>query len=171
MSLPVRNPTFLAGANRSSGDVQTGEMSHVRGGGRTFCIYSGALTPAVTAAPGAVAGGAGSVVFFSGAGRLNSFIQHTVVQSGAPIVFYDSAIACLSGLYTTGTISASGMKIVGVFPQPTNPTQSGTAILWNGEPTRFEFPFQSGLSALCYSGAPGFSITMTPEVSSNFPNV
>lgn len=152
----------MAGANLRSGDVNTGEFQHVRGGGRAATIFSGGFGPGLTGAPGAIVSG-GNVLFFSGAGRLNSVLPHqnTLTLSGVSITFYDAGIIKLSGV----SIAASGAKILGQLG--TAGGASGQFDLFRGA-TLFDCPFQSGLCAEALSGAVGFTATYTPEI--NLPN-
>lgn len=169
-------PLFLSQSPRSSGDVFTGELLQVRGGGRAAAIWSGALNPNLTACPsGAVASGA-HVCLYAGAGRLNSLMLHTQMVSGAPAFFYDAGAITLSGT------SVSGQKIIGVIPttfaagNPAGALVSGasiamnTAAPWNGQPLNVDMPFNSGLCVSCPSGTPGFTVSYTCEVSTAFTN-
>jgi hypothetical protein len=164
MSTPVKNPTFLAGTPRSSGDVQTGEVSWTRGGNRTSCVWSGSLltNAALTGAPGAVQSG-GQILLFSGAGRLNSVVVHQFMQSGQPVWFYDAAGPTVSG------VSVSGQRIIAVVPgtSPANPGvasgQFQVSVQWSHY-LQPDAPFQSGLCAGAASGSPGFTVSYIPEV-------
>ncbi len=164
MSVPVKNPTYLAGTPRSSGDVQAGEVVFTRGGGRASCVWSGSLltNAALTAAPGAVQSG-GHILLFSGAGRLNTVVVHQFIGSGQPVFFYDAGTIAPSG------VSVSGQKIIGIIPA-TMPavltTLSGSFQMgrtWN-DVMVLDMPFQSGLCAGAASGSPGFTASFIPEV-------
>lgn len=115
------------------------------GGFYTFCRYSG--TP-------------GDVLIFSGTGRLNKVLQHSQMQSGLEITFYDSATATSGGPFPL-----SGHIVVGKVP-PTWPpaVQSGAFIIpLGGEPITIDIPFISGLCVAMKSGQPGFTATWAPE--------
>lgn len=141
------------------------------GGFNSATIYSGSATPALTAAPGAVAVGS-DVLLFSGTGRLDTVLvhQHTAafVSGLLPVVFYD-AHAPVAG----GPIYASGHKLLAYIPFIQNITTAsffGTsgvvpnyAITW-GTPVQVGAPFFSGLCcASIRSGQPGFTVTWTAE--------
>lgn len=164
MSIPTKNPCFLSYSPRSSGDVQTGEIQEVRGGGRCAAVWSGSIltNAALTAAPGACQSG-GNILLFSGAGRLNSYFQHQSVLalSGVPVFFYDAGALALSGT------SVSGQKIIGVLNQPQGQSGQFTAA---GAIVNCDMPFNSGLCVSAASGTPGFTVSWTPEVNSNWPN-
>jgi len=174
MSLPFINktpgggPTYIAGTPRSSGDVQTGEIQFIRGGGRAGTVYSGAAAvAAVCGGPYAPAVAGGEVQFWSGAGRLNALLQHIALTSGLGVTFYDAAV-----ITSGGPFAASGHKIIGIIP-PTWPggSYSGTGLnIWNGAVVNVDMPFQSGLCAHTASGCPGFTVSWTPEVNQNWPN-
>lgn len=166
MSIPVTKPCQIQYSPRSSGDIQTGEIQHVRGGGRLASIYSGILAGAsLASAPGAVALGPG-VYFYSGAGRLNTVTTMVGLTSGVGINFFDSATVA------SGMVNASGHKFLWRLPAigefPGNTTNSGAltpVAVYN-----VDAPFQSGLAVGAWSGCPGFSVSWTPEVNSNWPN-
>src|ERR1700738_1449942 len=143
MSLATRTPLRFAGAVLSSGSVNTGEISFIRGGGQAACIFSGAASGAAAGGvgQGMVPGGA-DLLFVSGAGRLNSVLQHTQMLSGLPIIFYDSAVPTSGGPFPL-----SGHKILGVIP-PTwagGVAGSGSPVGFTGTPLTVDMPFQSGL--------------------------
>ncbi len=169
MSQPIRNPNFQQYTPRSSGDVQTGEIQTVRGGGRAGAVFSGNafLSGCGPAMPGAVGGGY-DVLIMSGAGRLNSVIQHTQLASGFAVLFYDSAVPTSGGPFP-----ASGHKIVGALP-PTYAAGVVSGVIpiaFTGASVNIDFPFQSGLCVALKSGQPGFSYSFTPEISLAFPAV
>lgn len=165
MSSPVKKPCFVAGTVRSSGDVQTGEVSVTRGGQRTACVWSGNIltTAALTAAPGAIQSG-GNVLFYSGAGRLNTVMPHAYLTSGQPVFFYDAGTPTVSG------VSVSGCKLIGIIPAPYQgplAAASGnlqTTFAWP-QKIEMDMPFFSGLCASAPSGAPGFTLSYTAEVN------
>lgn len=155
MSIPVKSPHTIAGTPRSSGDINTGEIPWTRGGGR------------VVSQSGMFSGNPdGSVGIASGiAGRLNTVYLHNSpgnvwAQSGIIIQFYDAALP-VSG----APLVASGHKIIATLNGPVG--HSGQI----GATGKFEvdMPFQSGLFARAASGAPGFSVSITPEVNPLVP--
>ncbi len=164
MSQPTAKPCFIAGTPRSSGDVATGEVTITRGGGRTACVWSGSLltNAALGGAPGAVQSG-GNILLFSGAGRLNSVLQHqgVLTLSGVAVTFYDA-----------GTITASGTSVSGQrFLAILNAPQGQSGQFTNpGIPTAIDMPFSSGLCVSMCSGTPGISVSYTVENSAAFPN-
>lgn len=168
MAVPIKNPTFFQWTPRASGDVQTGEVPFIRGGGRCATIYSGALAPSLVAAPGATLAGnnSGHVVLFSGAGRINSLVCHQaqLSLSGVPITFYDSAIPHLAN----GSPAQSGMKILAPLNAAGGVSGQVNLIF---PPIPIDLPFQSGLCVVALSGAPGFTVSFTPEVSTAFQPV
>lgn len=176
MSTPFQKPHFEAGTPLNSGDVQTGEIAFTRGGGRSACVFSGAIAMGVAACNSGALSSGGSVRLTTGAGRLNSFTAlwpagaalaangEGGCVSGQPIVVYDSAITARSGVYTDSTIAESGRKILYTWA-PAKGIASGLNLLLNGQydPRPLDIPFQSGLCVMALSGAPGFSISWTPE--------
>lgn len=166
MSVANRNPLTMAGAQIFSGGPRTGEMQFVRGGALAGSLYSGALFSGTTqpvASIGAVQlSNGGEMLFWSGAGRLNSVLTHAVqsTQSGTPIIFYDSAV-----LTSGAPFAASGHKILSVVNAPSTAPASGISIS-TAIPGRIEvdMPFASGLSVHVASGCVGFTATWTPEV-------
>lgn len=150
MAAPIRDPGFMAGTPRSSGDVQTGEVMVTRGGGR------------VVSASGMFSGNPDGIVsLYSGqAGRLNSVYLHQTPgniwsQSGIAVTFFDAGNVPLSG----GPFPISGHKLIAVLNAATG--NSGQ-ITTTGK-FEVDMPFQSGLWARAASGAPGFSVSITPE--------
>lgn len=176
MSVVSRRPLRTAGANLDSGNVNTGEVCWNRGGVRAGSVYSGAIAMATTAAgPGALASG-GSILFFSGPGRLNSFTAlfpagvalagggEPAILSGQPIVVYDSDITARSGVFTDATISESGRPIMYAWYPPR--VLSGVNITGPGfDPVAVDRPFTSGLCVMALSGAPGFTVSYSPEIN------
>jgi len=178
MSLRTRKPVRMAGAIIQSGNLDTGEVRMTRGGERVATIFSGAINMnAGAGAPGAAFSSGGSVLIISGAGRLNSFTAlwpagvalagngEGGVVSGQPIVVYDSVITARSGVLTDGTISESGRKILFSWAPP-KLIASGALVLnphATYNPVPLDIPFYSGLCAMALSGAPGFTVSYTPE--------
>lgn len=161
MSTPVQKPAYVGGTNASSGSVQTGQLTLVRGGGRSFSQFSGALIT-----NSALSGG-GEIMIYSGAGRLDSCIMHNQLSSGLVATFYDAAIATSGGPFPL-----SGHKILFVTP-PTwaggTASTSGSALAFNPNAVLIGQPFQSGLVVNIRSGNPGWTIDFSPEVSQVFP--
>jgi hypothetical protein len=157
MSVTTRNPMRMAGANVNSGNVSTGEFNCSFGGGQAATLYSGMAAPALTGAPGAVAGGA-DVLIFSGAGRLKDVMPH-VQLSGIQITFYDSAVPTSGGPF-----AASGHKIIAVVPANTWAPPGG---VFGVGPIQygFDMPFQSGLCVASKSGQPGLTVSWFPETN------
>lgn len=164
---PTKSPCFVAGTNRASGDVGTGELQTVRGGGRCACVLSGSLlvTPNVGGPPGITSSG-GHILFFSGAGRLNSVLPQVTMSGGLAVYFYDAATLAPSGT------SVSGQKIIGVIPAFTMVALSGAGaqVPFTGQPFNVDMPFTSGLCAAIPSGTPGFTVSWTPEAAPTYPN-
>ncbi len=162
MSRPNHSPTFIAGTPRSSGDVQTGEIPITRGGGRTACLWSGALAPSLAGAPAGALTSGGHTLLYSGAGRLNTVIPHAYLNSGQPVFFYDAGTISVSG------ISVSGQRIIGIVPLSMRATlavlsgNTQASISWQDK-IEIDMPFSSGLCVAAASGAPGFTCSFTPE--------
>ena len=153
MSSPTAKPLFLGGTPTSSGNVNTGELLFVRGGGRVTCFFSGSTL--------------GDTLIYSGAGRVNNFIMHTQLQSGVPAVIYDAAVATSGGPF-----GLSGHKFIFATP-PTwgiNAVGSGVNNPFNPASQPVDMPFQSGLVVNLRSGNAGFSFSWTPETGPSFPN-
>lgn len=154
MSTPITKPAFVAGTNASSGSVQTGQLTFVRGGGRSFSVYSG--------------NGADTLIY-SGAGRVDSFVMHQQLTSGQAAFCYDGAVV-ISG----GPFPLSGHKLLFATP-PTwaggVASTSGSALAFTSTSVNVGMPFQSGLCISARSGCPGFTLSYTPEVSANFAGV
>lgn len=156
-------PCSINYAPLSSGDVRTGEIQHVRGGGRGGFIGSGAIAMGLTfVQSGAVVSG-NNMLVMAGAGRLNSVSLITPVPtlSGVGITFYDSSTCAVSGTAVTG------VKILAAFNAAGGQSGQFTTA---GSVVNVDLPFQSGLGISAASGAPGFSFSYTPEVSVAFPN-
>ena len=149
----VSRPCFVAGAS-ASGDPQTNEVATTRGGSRTACVWSGSIltNAALTGAPGAVQSG-NSILFYAGAGRLNTVFQHQAILtlSGVAVTFYDAGAVTASGT------SVSGQRFLGILNSPGG--VSGQLTLQ--APFDFGTPFTSGLCASAPSGTPGFTLSYT----------
>ena len=167
MSVTSRNPLRMAGANVSSGNVNTGEFAYTMGGAQRFGSFSGGILNLSSGGPppaaGAVVVTADHAVIYSGAGRLNEVVPHQAI-SGTAIHFYDSAVVARSG---PGTYRESGYPLIGLVPAN---TIGMTPFLGAGPlPLVYGVPFNSGLCIAFASGAPGFTVTFTPEVNSPNP--
>lgn len=159
MSVTTRSPLRLAGAQLFSGGVNTGEQQTTRGGSVAGSIYSGTaiLSGALLATYGSVGTGYDAILF-SGAGRLNSVLPHSVI-SGVSVTFYDTAVATSGGPF-----AASGHKILAVIPANTIGA-FGNSLGCGPLPIQLDVPFQSGLAVQLRSGQAGFTFTYTPEVN------
>lgn len=155
MSLTSRNPLRMAGANVNSGNVNTGEVNMTRGGGQVISksgMYSGNPD--------------GGIALLSGvAGRLNSVTVHPTpgnpwAQSGIPIFFFDAGPVPTSG----GPFPSSNHKAICILNGPTGHSGQPTVTAAQGA-IAVDMPFQSGLWARAASGAPGFSVSITPETN------
>lgn len=166
MSVTTRRPLSFKGANVNSGFPNTGESAWTNGGMQTSCIFSGALAPAVTVAPGAATSGGSHVQLVVGPGRLHRIIPHSILTSGQAVTFYDASVQSASG------VGGSGQKIIGLIPTRSRATlalasgQVDTVVAWQDQ-IEVQMPFLSGLCAACASGAPGFTVSWTPET--NYP--
>ncbi len=151
MSVPVKNPCFVAGTPLASGSLQDGAVYTTTGGGRAYTALSG-----VTA----------DTLIFSGAGRLNAISVLNNIVSGQQVIFYDAAVATSGGPF-----AASGHKVVGTIPPVWHPAASGVInpAAAPGFVNNVNFPFQSGLCvANRASGTAGWSVAFTPETNTNF---
>ena len=165
MSYRTRRPVRMAGAVVTSGSIDTGEVTWTRGGARAATVLSGGITIAVHSGiyPTVTTYSGGHVLFFSGAGRLNTLMPHLQMQSGVPVFFYDAGAIAPSG------VSVSGQKVFALIP-PTHRLgdvlgfQSGYGFTtpWR-DYIECDIPFTSGLCAAIPSGIPGFTLTYTPE--------
>lgn len=173
MSIQTRSPTRIAGANTNSGNVYTGEQNFTLGGGQSATIYSGMVSGmSLASAPGAVNGvntaGGADVLFFSGAGRLKDvLVLPPSAISGGRVIFYDAPTPTSGGPF-----AASGHKIIGQIPQGFGFGAGGTSgvpLVGGGQVLGFDIPFNSGLCANVVSGAPGFTVTWTPETNPQPP--
>lgn len=162
MSVSTRNPLNMIGGNLNSGAPRTGEFPMIRGGAICAAVMSGNIRPQAdftAIAPGVVASG-GNILFYSGAGRLNSvaIMQNVLALSGVAINFYDQATLGASGT------SVSGLRVIAVIGGPGG--VSGQLYV-PGDPWLVDVPFTSGLCVNAPSGAPGFIVSYTPEVPPN----
>jgi len=177
MSVQTRSPLRVTGATLSSGFPGTQEVLINRGGTQTATIYSGAIAMGTAAAgTGAIASG-GSILIFSGAGRLNTVTPlfpagvalagngESAIGSGQPFVIYDSAITARSGVFTDATIAESGRKILFSWMPPRALLSGATWPQNNFLPIPLDTPFQSGLCVMALSGCVGLTLQYTPEVA------
>lgn len=163
MSVNTRNPLRTVGGNLYSGGPNTGELTYARAGAITACIWSGALAPSLTGCPAGAVTSGGHTQLWSGAGRLNTIIPHALLTSGQSVTFYDAGAITVSG------VSVSGQRFIGLIPV----TMRAPLVALSGNQTlsvawqdqiSVDMPFSSGLCVSAASGAPGFTVSFTPEV-------
>lgn len=103
----------------------------------------------------------GGLILVSGQpGRLNQVVLHNTpgniwAQSGIPLFFYDGNSVQTSG----APFAASGHKVIGIVNGPVG----GSGQIAQTGSLQIQMPFSSGLLVRAASGAPGFSISWTPE--------
>ena len=164
MSNTTRRPMRMGGAILNSGAPNTGEVPIQNGGIQTACIWSGNIltNASLTGAPAGAVTSGGHTQLWSGAGRLHRIIPHAMLTSGQPVTFYDAGTIAPSG------VSVSGQKFIGRVPA----RSPATLALASGEVDRtvtwldvieVQMPFTSGLCVAASSGAPGFTVSFTPE--------
>lgn len=164
MSISTRKPLRMAGATINSGFPNTGEVPVTQGGMYTAQTFSGNLLAHNGSgfSPGYIGSSGGHIQLWSGAGRLHKIIPHSILTSGQPVTFYDAGTITVSG------ISVSGTRIIGRIPARSRATlalasgEVDTAVSWQ-DVISVDMPFTSGLCAAAASGAPGFSVSFTPE--------
>lgn len=162
MSVTSRNPLRMAGAS-FSGFPGTQEVAMTRGGQMTACVWSGALAPSLAGCPAGSVTSGGHTQLWSGAGRLNTIMPHAYLNSGQAVTFYDAGAISVSG------ISVSGQRFVGIVPQsmraPLAVLSGNTqaTVAWQ-DAIQIDMPFSSGLCVSAASGAPGFTVSFTPEL-------
>lgn len=168
MSQPTKSPCFIAGTPRSSGDPFTGELLNAHAGGRTATLYSGLpsgsiYTDGLGAVRTASTANGGDLLLWSGAGRLNSLLVHTLAVSGQNAIFYDASVATSGGPF-----QASGHRIIGILPT----YWSGANDRWyaTAQPMTIDMPFSSGLCVRTQSGVPGFTASFSVEVGTTYPS-
>jgi hypothetical protein len=171
MSISTRSPLRVAGGNVNSGNVYTGEQNFTLGGGQSATIFSGMVSGVLINGAGVVpntTSQGADVQFYSGAGRLKDVLVLTPSAiSGGRVIFYDAGVATSGGPF-----AASGHKIVGQIPQGFGFGPGGTSgvpLVGGGQALGFDFVFNSGLCANMVSGAPGFTVTWTPETNPQAP--
>ena len=177
MSLRTRKPVRMAGGIVNSGNVDTGEVRWTRGGERVATALSGAIAGMSGRGIPITSGGHGFII--SGQGRVNTFTAlrpinllsgvtaaggSTGVLSGQPIVIYDAVMTQRSGILADGTMVESGARPIYHWHPP---------VLMSGDtkfdlpnlfpPVSVDQPFYSGLAVMALSGAPGFTLSYTPE--------
>ena len=168
MGWRIKSPDYVLGANPTSGGINDGAQTSIRGGQIRGGMWSGGLATSTYPQPlgAAVAGGGGDYLFYSGAGRLNTVLPLVQMQSGQAITFYDAASVAASG-------AAIGGAILGVIPATWGQFSSGIptsgalnpVIVNTITPTILEVPFYSGLCVRAQSGAGGFAFTWSPDTT------
>lgn len=166
MSNTTRSPLRMAGANLQSGFPGTGEVQMTDGGQRTATVWSGNIltNAALTGCPAGAVTSGGQIMIWSGGGRLHRILVHSLLTSGQPVTFYDSASITVSG------VSVSGQRFIGRIPARSRATlalasgEVDIAVPWN-DVIEVQMPFTSGLCAAAASGAPGFTVSFTPETN------
>lgn len=164
MAVTSRNPIRMAGAILNSGFPNTGEVRMTNGGEQTACVWSGNLltNASLTGAPAGAVTSGGHIQLWSGAGRLHRIMPHAILTSGQPVTFYDAGTITVSG------VSVSGQKFIGRIPARSRATlalasgEVDTTVAWN-DVIEVQMPFTSGLCVAAASGAPGFTVSFTPE--------
>lgn len=158
MGIATRNPLTTVGGLLYSGGVRTGHVQQTLGGQVAVSVLSGGLlSPGSGFTPGAVQT-ADQLLLFSGAGRLDSILPHTVI-SGVALRFYDAATVAASGTH--------GPRVLGIIPA--NSIGSFGPALGGGPlPVYPGMPFTSGLCVSCVSGTPGWTATFTPAVNPQY---
>lgn len=157
----------MVGGTINSGNVNTGEIQTIRGGGQKCGLWSGTLTAGGNGVVGfnIVNASGGHAQLVSGPGRLNS-IQPYVLTSGSPVFFYDAQSITLSG------VSVSGQNILATIPsawQASFASGNTPSVMFAGQPFNVDIPFFSGLCVSCPpAGGTGFTVTYTPDTEPNF---
>ena len=179
MSLRTRKPVRMAGGIVNSGNVDTGEVRWTRGGERVATALSGAIAGMSGRGIPITSGGHGFII--SGQGRVNTFAAlrpynllsgvtaagaYTSVLSGQPVVVYDAVMGQRSGIINDGTLVESGARPIFAWFPPVS--YSGLSVERGNvesyfQPVNVDQPFFSGLAVVALSGAPGFTLTYTPE--------
>lgn len=163
MSVLTRAPLRMAGANMTSGSPNTGEMSWTQGGAQVVSqsgMFSGNPDGGIT------------IVGSGQAGRLNMVVIHNLpgtlwAQSGIKIDFWDGGAS--PALTSGGPFAASGHKLIATYNAPTGLSGQPSAAV--GVQPPLGMPFTNGLFARAGSGAPGFSVSYSPEVpNAIYPN-
>lgn len=164
MANTTKRPMRMAGAVLTSGAPNTGEVRVTAGGQQTACVWSGNLltNASLTGCPAGAVTSGGHIQLWSGAGRLHYILPHDMLTSGQPVTFYDAGTIAPSG------ISVSGQKFIGRIPARAPATltlasgQVDRVMSWT-EVMEVQMPFTSGLCVAAASGAPGFTVSFTPE--------
>lgn len=156
MSVSTKSPLNMVGGQLFSGGPRTGQVPMTFGGSLCVSVFSGGLlSPGSGFTPGAVKT-ADQLLLWSGAGRLDSILPHTVI-SGVQTNFYDASTVSTSG----GPMA--GFRVLGLIPA--NSIGAFGSQLGAGPlPILPGSPFNSGLCVSCVSGTPGWTATFTPEV-------
>lgn len=146
----VSGANFVTGTTLESGAPNTGQCNFSFGASRTFSKFSGVVGPDNN--------------LWVGGGRLMwgaAIPSADAIQSGIPVLFYDSAIAASGGPF-----SASGHKVIGVLRGGGGGEQIVSGELNNyGTRRDFETVFTSGLCATTASGQFGYFACFTPVTS------
>ena len=174
MSIQSRRPVRMLGGSHNSGHIYTGHVTIQRGGNEVAMCYSGAIAAGLAACPTGSLTYGGSVLIASGRGRVTAFNAlfpagvaiagngEGAVLSGPPIVIYDTAITARSGIFTDGTISESGRKILFTWYPPR--LLSGATPVGGGfNPIPLDIPYTSGLCVMHLSGGVGWNVQFTRE--------
>lgn len=164
MSVTTRNPLTMVGTVMNSGFPNTREIRYTDGGELTACVWSGGLAPSTAGCTSGAVSSGNNVLIYAGAGRLHKILPHSIMTSGLGATFYDAAAPSASG------VSVSGQKFIAFIP-PRSRGQlalgSGsvdTVVSWQDQIV-VNMPFSSGLAVSCVSGAPGFTVSFTPETN------
>lgn len=181
MGLRSRRPMRMAGAVLNSGYSDTGEVRMTRGGELVAAALSGGIANMSGMGIPITSGGHAFIV--SGQGRIHTFTAlratnllsgvtaanaGTSVLSGQPIVVYDAVMTQRSGVIAGVPLGESGARPIYHWFPPTS--QSGVNVERGNveayfQPTMLDQPYYSGLCVMALSGAPGFTITYTPEAN------
>lgn len=165
MAVLTKNPLRMVGGCINSGNINTGEVQTVRGGGQKCGVWSGSLSVGTAVGFNVVNSSGGQVLLVSGQGRLNSILPHINMQSGQPVYFYDAVAIVQSGTTVSGQIILASIPATyqgswnSGYPQ---------VLVNNGQPFNVDAPFFSGLCASILSGAPGFTVSYTPDTEPAF---
>ena len=156
MSVTTRNPLRVAGAFTYSGGPNTNELAVNDGGAVVVSVYSGGLinfgSGSTNLRP--VIHSGGHAVYWSGPGRLNYVLAHQAI-SGVQGQVYDAATPAGSGL---ASVTSPILAII--------PANSFAGLVGAGPlPIKSPMPFSSGLALNLASGAPGVTLSFTPEVN------
>mgnify|MGYP001610396337 CR=1 FL=1 len=179
MSFATRSPVRMAGGVISSGHVDTGETRWTRGGERVATALSGSI--ALMSGRGIPITSGGHAFIVSGQGRVNTFLALRPINllsgvtaagaglsvlSGQPIILYDAVMGQRSGIIADTVLVESGARPIYHWFPPLAASGIGTenaVVNTHFTPVEIDQPYFSGLCVMALSGAPGFTITYTPE--------